>query len=129
MKNKRIIEGGLTVGYDTYFSGEFKLSQGPNAKVIEYFKEDNDHWYLNNSDHEWHINPIENTRHCDPPDGLQEIIDDVLIPNGIVINGTVWWNGDDEGDIGKIIVTDNVVKIYYGHIIYKDINGVPEPEV
>lgn len=37
------------------------------------------------------------------------LIHKVLAPNGYVLNGTVKWQGEDVGDVGKIIVENNKV--------------------
>ena len=39
-------------------------------------------------------------------------------PWGIKLNGEVTWEGEESGDVGKIVVTDNVVEVYDGVIGY-----------
>jgi hypothetical protein len=39
------------------------------------------------------------------------IINKVLAPNGYTLNGTVVWQGEETGDVGKIHVVDNVVTV------------------
>ena len=34
----------------------------------------------------------------------------IKIPNGYTLNGDLFWSGEDPEDVGKIIVTDNVVE-------------------
>lgn len=41
---------------------------------------------------------------------LVYLIEKVLKPNGYTVNGEVLWSGEETGDTGKIIVTDNVVE-------------------
>lgn len=41
---------------------------------------------------------------------LVYIIEKVLKPNGHTVNGEVTWSGEETGDVGKILVTDNVVE-------------------
>jgi len=40
---------------------------------------------------------------------LVYLIHKILAPNGYVLNGTVTWQGEEVGDVGKIIVEDNRV--------------------
>jgi hypothetical protein len=40
---------------------------------------------------------------------LVYLIHKILAPNGYVLNGTVKWQGEETGDVGKIIVEDNRV--------------------
>jgi hypothetical protein len=40
---------------------------------------------------------------------LVYLIHKILAPNGYVLNGTVKWQGEEVGDVGKIIVEDNRV--------------------
>ena len=137
------------MGYDTYHSGWFDLNKEPDEAVKEFFKtyhlpgiENESHcelWHLRSNPQgestlanfcahpSWFIEREENTRHGEPEDGLQFIIDNVLAPHGILVNGAIYWSGDDDDDRGKVVVKNNVITIYYAHIIYKDINGVPEP--
>jgi hypothetical protein len=39
------------------------------------------------------------------------LINKVLAPNGYTLNGTVVWQGEETGDVGKIHVVDNVVTV------------------
>lgn len=39
------------------------------------------------------------------------IINKILAPNGYVLNGTVTWQGEETGDVGKIHVVDNVITV------------------
>ena len=49
---------------------------------------------------------------------LEYIIDNFLAPNGYVLNGEVYWYGEESDDIGKIIVSDNQVDVKYGQVTY-----------
>ena len=40
---------------------------------------------------------------------LVYLIHKILAPNGYILNGTVTWQGEEVGDVGKIIVEDNRV--------------------
>lgn len=39
---------------------------------------------------------------------------------GVKLNGEIQWSGEETGDIGKIIVTDNVVKVKVAKITFED---------
>lgn len=41
------------------------------------------------------------------------IIENVLKPNGLTLNGTMRWHGNVRGDMGKIVVKDNIVTVYF----------------
>ena len=53
---------------------------------------------------------------------LDYLIKHFFIPSGYVLNGTVFYEGEDSDDFGKIIVTDNVVKVAYGYRAYEEAN-------
>jgi hypothetical protein len=38
---------------------------------------------------------------------------------GVMLNGEITWEGEESGDLGKIVVTDNVVKVLTGTITYE----------
>jgi hypothetical protein len=49
---------------------------------------------------------------------LQYVIDKFVKPWGLKLNGEVEWEGEESGDLGKIIVKDNVIKAIEGVITY-----------
>jgi len=49
---------------------------------------------------------------------LTYIIQKILIPKGYVLNGEVTWEGEESGDLGKIIVKENMVEIEEGKVTY-----------
>ena len=53
---------------------------------------------------------------------LEYLIEHFFAPSGYVLNGTVFYEGEDSDDFGKIIVTDNVVKVAYGYRVYEEAN-------
>ncbi len=53
---------------------------------------------------------------------LDYLIEHFFAPSGYILNGTVFYEGEDSDDFGKIIVTDNVVKVAYGYRAYKEAN-------
>lgn len=50
---------------------------------------------------------------------IQYIIQHFLTPWGHVLNGTVEWSGEESGDLGRIEITNNVVKVKTGKVIYE----------
>lgn len=41
---------------------------------------------------------------------IQYLIDKILSPKGYVLNGEVFWEGEDYMDEGKIVIKDNIVE-------------------
>lgn len=54
-------------------------------------------------------------------DWLLYLIENFFKPKGYVLNGTVYWYGEDIDDTGKIEVLDNKIRIYYKNITYGDV--------
>lgn len=50
---------------------------------------------------------------------IKYLITHFFQPWGIVLNGEVEWSGEERGDIGKIVITNNEVKVLEGSISYK----------
>lgn len=50
---------------------------------------------------------------------IKYLVTHFLAPWGYKVNGEVEWQGEDREDIGKIIITDNVVAIKDGYIEFK----------
>jgi len=50
---------------------------------------------------------------------LQYIIDNFLKRWDYVLNGEVEWQGEDSSDMGKIVVTDNEIKVLEGRVVYE----------
>ena len=53
---------------------------------------------------------------------VEYLIEHFLKPWGYLLNGEVEWKGERGGDLGKIVVTNNVVKVLRGKITYEEIN-------
>jgi len=51
---------------------------------------------------------------------INYLIDHFLKPWGYILNGECQWQGEDSGDIGKIVIVDNVVTILEGYIEYRE---------
>lgn len=52
---------------------------------------------------------------------LTYLIKHFLEPWGYRLNGDVEWEGEGRGDIGRIIVTDNVVSVLEGRIVFEEV--------
>lgn len=50
---------------------------------------------------------------------LKYIIVNFLAPNGYILNGSVEWSGEEQGDVGVINVTNNVVNACRGRITFE----------
>jgi hypothetical protein len=51
---------------------------------------------------------------------IEYLIKKILAPRGYVLNGEVEWQGEERGDIGKIVIKDNVVQVKEGRFTYGD---------
>lgn len=51
---------------------------------------------------------------------LQYIITNVLAPRGYILSGSVTWQGEDNQDMGKIVVKDNKIKVKQAVISFGD---------
>jgi len=50
---------------------------------------------------------------------LQWLINNFFYPIGIKLNGEVNWQGEENSDLGKIIVKDNELKIKKGKVVWE----------
>lgn len=62
----------------------------------------------------------EGEKFYDYVDWIKYLITHFLTPWGVKLNGTVDWAGEEQGDIGKIIVENNSVRTKQGHIVYDE---------
>lgn len=53
-------------------------------------------------------------------DWIKYLIEHFLSPWGYVLNGEVYWIGEDADDRGIIVIKDNVVKTKVARIVYED---------
>lgn len=56
-------------------------------------------------------------------DWIRYLIDHFLAPWGYTLNGEVYWQGEEPGDVGIINIESNVVRIQDGHIVYDPIDA------
>lgn len=52
---------------------------------------------------------------------LEYLIKHFFTPSGYVLNGAVFYDGEDPDDFGKIIVTNNIVRVVYGKRVYDEV--------
>lgn len=52
---------------------------------------------------------------------LKYLINHFFEPWGTKLNGEINWSGEETGDLGKIVVTDNIVKVQVAEITFKDL--------
>jgi hypothetical protein len=52
---------------------------------------------------------------------LEYLIKHFFAPSDYVLNGTVYYEGEDPDDFGKIIATNNVVRVVYGKRVYEEV--------
>ena len=50
---------------------------------------------------------------------LKYLIKHFFQPWGVLLNGEIEWTGEESGDLGKIVVTNNEVKVLEGTIVYQ----------
>ena len=50
---------------------------------------------------------------------LQYIIDHFIKPWGLTLNGEVAWFGEEDDDLGKILVRENIITTLQGTVVYR----------
>lgn len=110
--------------YEVYYYGRLLLNKEPSDKVKRFF-ENAAEWELRDIKEIFHTSP---GRKDIPDSELRSIIANTLEPEGLILNGTMYFEGDAREDLGKIVVCDNKVSVYYGHITYLNSDGEPEPK-
>lgn len=50
---------------------------------------------------------------------IEYIVKNFIIPWGYVLDGEVEWKGEDSDDLGIIEISDNVVSVKYGKVVYE----------
>lgn len=51
---------------------------------------------------------------------IQYLIEHFLQPWGYKVNGKVNWSGEEQGDVGVIVIKDNIVKTHEGKIVFEE---------
>lgn len=119
------------MGYTTEFEGQLKLSRVLDLKEYKEMEEI--------SSKDWRDDPTKPGYYCqwvvtedgkylewdgnekfyDYVEWLEWLIKNFFEPKGIILNGSLEWDGEEKGDVGKITVKDNVVTVKEGKIVYK----------
>lgn len=110
-----------------YFIGKGLLGQDREDNIVDYNRppstqpglwcqwelvhdQDCDEWFIQWDGGEKFYNYIE---------WLEYIIEKVLKPEGLVLQGEITWQGEDRSDMGKIEVSSNVIRIRKGTVTYR----------
>ena len=115
--------GDLGVG-GAYFVGGYGFAgQREDDSIINYNSAGNQpglwcQWIINDND-ELVWDGGEKFYHY--VEWLEYLIEHFFAPLGCVLNGDVYYEGEDSDDFGRIIVNDNFVKISYGHRVYEEV--------
>lgn len=117
------------MGYTTNFTGEFTLDKPLTAEHLDKlinFSEDRHGGSVPSYYCQWMPNSdgtaIEwngGEKFYNYVEWIQYLIEHFLAPWGYVLNGTVEWDGEDRGDLGKIEITNNTVKVLTGKVTYE----------
>jgi len=122
------------MGYQTDLFGEFRTSRPltvAEKKTLEDFAEER-HGGNTEADKDkpglycqWVPNPDGDAIEWDGGEKFYNYIEwiEYLIkhffePWGVKLNGEVDWEGEESGDLGKIVIKDNVVQIKEGRVVY-----------
>lgn len=112
---KRNVEEAFGIEGEFFVFGTGDYGQGQDDNIVEFNQEPTTQpslWcqWIPNEDGtaiEWDGNE----KFYGYNDWLFYIINKILIPNGYTLNGVVTWQGEETGDVGKIVVVDNVITI------------------
>lgn len=115
------------MGYNTDFDGHFGINKPVDDETYEQWKQIYDTWIPNPPPHlsrncGWII--TENRTRIEW-DGIEKfycyiewmrlLLDDIFIPNGYILNGQVDWIGENDDDVGTIVIRDNVLTVHTGN--------------
>ena len=118
------------MGYTTNFEGQFTISKKLSLDDYQWLIKWNDDRHEELSDKysyycQWkptedglHLEWDGNEKFYAYTEWLNYLIKEFFAPKGYVLNGEVEWNGEIKGDIGKIIVKDNLVEAKEGRIVF-----------
>lgn len=112
---KRNVEEAFGIEGEFFVFGTGDYGQGQDDNIVEFNQEPSTQpslWcqWIPNEDGtaiEWDCNE----KFYAYNDWLFYIINKILAPNGYTLNGVVTWQGEETGDVGKIVVVDNVITI------------------
>ena len=107
------------MGYTTKFEGQFDLEPKMDSlsivDTLEIWSDGEDgpidgycQWEVTKD--RQHIKWDGNEKFRDYIEWLQYIIDDLLLPNGYILMGSVQYSGEDMSDRGTLLIVDGKVK-------------------
>ena len=123
------------MGYYTGFSGQFNLDKPltvEQKKTLEDFAEERHggdwhphegmpglwcDWVPNEDGTALEWNGAE--KFYDYVPWIKYLIENFIKPWGLTVNGEVEWEGEESGDLGLIVVKDNVVTTKEGKVVYE----------
>jgi hypothetical protein len=106
-----------------FYFGRLEINREP-SKRVKQFIENLAEWDLRDNVELFHTSP---SRKDIPDRELRDMIDSVFAPEGLILNGTIFWESSRD-DRGKIVVRGNEVTVYVAEVIYKDCHGRTESE-
>lgn len=118
------------MGYTTNFEGQFNFNKQLSLNDHQWLKNWNDERHEDlESELSYYCQWIptedglalkwdENEKFYAYTEWLEYLIKEFFAPKGYVLNGTVTWEGEEQGDVGKIIVKDNVVEVKKAKLVY-----------
>lgn len=117
------------MGYDVFWAGKLYIHGSVTSNIRKFFADysPSNKWHLGHGDHPYLYTSRWPFDVEVMYDSLSSIIENLLEPQGVDLNGVVYWEGDAKGDVGKMVVMDNDIHVYHGRIIYFDDMGNPEP--
>lgn len=118
------------MGYTTDFTGRFRLNKELTRKDFQELESWNDERHDSDkypshycqwkpSSDGWSIEWDEVEKFYSYVEWIEWLIKNWFAPKGYILNGEVEWEGEEQGDVGKIIIKDNVVTTKTGKIVYE----------
>ena len=112
---KRNVEEAFGIEGEFFVFGTGDYGQGQDDNIVEFNQEPSTQpslwcqWIPNEEGTaiEWDGNE----KFYAYNDWIFYIINKILAPNGYTLNGVVTWQGEETGDVGKIVIVDNVITI------------------
>ena len=111
---------GSEGGYFTGGTGDF--GQGQDASIVEYNRSSDEQpglwcqWVASDDGTTVHWNGGEKFYNYE--EWIRYLLHHFFVPWGYVLNGEIVWQGEEDCDKGKLIITDNVVTTKSGHVVY-----------
>ena len=114
---------GLPIGCDGgfYVGDTDDFGQNRTPDVVDYNRPPADQhglwcgWSPNDEGTEYYA---QDGKNYDYIDWLKYLVENFLGPWGYKLNGEIEWDGEERGDLGKIKVQDNLVKVFRAKVRY-----------